>query len=79
MDRRQYTDTIQFFSQAKRVYEALGDNLVAEECSFAIALAQRIMTDAERNRPKKQDRVKEISTAFEAECATAKVQPISVD
>jgi hypothetical protein len=48
MDRRQFTDAIKFFSLARHIYEDLGDNVVAEECAFAVALAQRIMADAER-------------------------------
>jgi hypothetical protein len=48
MDRRQFTDAIKFFSRARHVYEDLGDCVVAEECAFAIALAQRVMGDAER-------------------------------
>jgi hypothetical protein len=48
MDRRQFTDAIKFFSLARHVYEDLGDNVVAEECTFAIALARRVMADAER-------------------------------
>jgi hypothetical protein len=48
MDRRQFTDAIKFFSLARHVYEDLGDHVVAEECAFAIALAQRVIADAER-------------------------------
>ncbi|HWZ50816.1 MAG TPA: hypothetical protein VNW54_05070 [Granulicella sp.] len=48
MDRRKFTETVKFFSLARHYYEDLGDDLVAEECVFAIALAQRIMHDVER-------------------------------
>jgi hypothetical protein len=48
MDRRQFSDAIKFFTLARHFYEDLGDSLVAEECTFAIALAQRVMSDAGR-------------------------------
>lgn len=48
MDRRQFTEAVEFFSLARRFYEDLDDHLVAEECGFAIALAQRAISDAER-------------------------------
>jgi hypothetical protein len=50
MDRRQFTEAVEFFSLARRFYEDLDDHLVAEECGFAIALAQRAISDAERER-----------------------------
>jgi hypothetical protein len=48
MDRRQFTEAVKFFALARRFYEDLDDHLVAEECGFAIALAQRAISDAER-------------------------------
>jgi hypothetical protein len=56
MDRRQFTDAIKFFTLARHFYEDLGDSFVAEECTFAIALAQRAMTDAvRRSQPPKSE------------------------
>jgi hypothetical protein len=59
MDRRQFTDAIKFFTLARHFYEDLGDSLVAEECTFAIALAQRIMSDAGRRSQRKNESAKE--------------------
>jgi hypothetical protein len=53
MDRRKFTEAVKFFSLARHYYEDLGDDLVAEECVFAIALAQRIMNDLERKKKKR--------------------------
>jgi hypothetical protein len=53
MDRRKFTEAVKFFSLARHYYEDLGDDLVAEECVFAIALAQRIMNDIERKKKKR--------------------------
>jgi hypothetical protein len=53
MDRRKFTEAVKFFSLARHYYEDLGDDLVAEECVFAIALAQRIMNDLERKEKKR--------------------------
>jgi hypothetical protein len=58
MDRRQFTDAIKFFSLARHVYEDLGDHVVAEECAFAIALAQRVIADAERRAKLKSELAK---------------------
>lgn len=52
MDRRQFSEAVKFFTLARNFYESLGDTLVAEECSFAIALAQRVMGDAQRRNKK---------------------------
>jgi hypothetical protein len=54
MDRRKFTEAVKFFSLARHYYEDLGDELVAEECVFAIALAQRIMNDLERKKKKRR-------------------------
>jgi hypothetical protein len=68
MDRRQFTDAIKFFTLARHFYEDLGDSLVAEECTFAIALAQRIMTDAvRRSQTKKSERKAELAPPINAE------------
>lgn len=55
MDRRQFSGAIKFFTLARHFYEDLGDSLVAEECTFAIALAQRVMSDARRHSLQKSD------------------------
>ncbi len=79
MDRRQFTDAIKFFTHARHFYEDLGDSLVAEECTFAIALAQRIMTDAvRRNQPKKSELKVELAPPINAEYDPAANDSISV-
>jgi hypothetical protein len=70
MDRRQFTDAIKFFSLARRFYEDRGDDLVAEECAFAIALAQRVMADSERRGKRKSELAKEPSPVLETEFDT---------
>jgi hypothetical protein len=68
MDRRQFTDAIKFFTLARHFYEDLGDSLVAEECTFAIALAKRVMTDAvRRNQPQKSELKAELAPPINAE------------
>jgi hypothetical protein len=79
MDRRQFTDAIKFFTLARHFYEDLGDSLVAEECTFAIALAQRVMTDAvRRNQPKKSEPKAELAPPINAEYDPAANDSISV-
>ena len=46
-------------SERLHFYEDLGDSLVAEECTFAIALAQRVMSDAGRRSQRKSEPAKE--------------------
>jgi hypothetical protein len=79
MDRRQFTDAIKFFTLARHFYEDLGDSLVAEECTFAIALAQRVMTDAvRRNQPKKSEHKAELAPPINAQYDPAANDSISV-
>jgi hypothetical protein len=66
MDRRQFSDAIKFFTLARHFYEDLGDNLVAEECTFAIALAQRVMSDAGRRSQRKSEPAKEPTPPIKA-------------
>jgi hypothetical protein len=66
MDRRQFSDAIKFFTLARHFYEDLGDSLVAEECTFAIALAQRVMSDAGRHSQRKNEPAKEPAPPLKA-------------
>jgi hypothetical protein len=71
MDRRQYAEAVTFFTAARRFYEELGDGLVADECAFAVALAQRILNDADRTQKKQSEDEQRHAAAFDAGAATA--------
>jgi len=65
MDRRQFSEAVKFFTLARNFYESLGDTLVAEECTFAIALAQRVMADAERRNKEKAEPARKAGSEYE--------------
>jgi hypothetical protein len=67
MDRRQYAEVVQFFNAARNYYGELGDELVADECGFAIALARRVLNDMDRTQKKRIDGAKELSAEFDGD------------
>jgi hypothetical protein len=67
MDRRQFNDAVRFFTLARNFYESVGDTLVAEECAFAIALAQRVMGDAERRSKNKPEHARQLPQELASE------------
>jgi hypothetical protein len=56
-----------FFTAAQRYYEDLGDGLVADECGFVIALAQRIFNDVDRTQKKGSEDAQERAAGFDAD------------
>jgi hypothetical protein len=71
MDRRQYAEAVMFFTAAQRYYENLGDGLVADECAFVIALAQRILNDVDRAQKKRSEDAQECAAGFDADGQTS--------
>lgn len=69
MDRRQYADAVQFFNAARSYYGELGDELVADECGFAIALARRILNDMDRTQKKRSEAAKELLAGFDGDAS----------
>jgi hypothetical protein len=67
MDRRQYAEAVTFFTTARNYYEALGDGLVADECAFVIALAQRIQNDVNRTQKKRSEGMNQQPAGFDTE------------